>query len=321
MPNLLARLGVSLLLSPRELSTLVSSAPYRYKVYQIEKRTPGQFRTIAQPAREVKAVQRWVLRHVLNEFAIHPAATAYRKRRSILHNAKPHTRSRYLLKMDFKDFFPSLRADDFRSFLKRQEVDFDATEVSALCSILFWLPKGELRPVDFVPDLRLSIGAPTSPALSNILMFDFDRRISDFCEARGVAYTRYADDLSFSAMRSEDLAAVESAVLRWCARSKSPRLTVNATKTVRASKAESRRVTGLVVTNDRRVSIGRDTKRRLRASVHHFAVGRLAPDEIARLRGMLCYVNSVEPTFLERLRDYYGADVIARCLDSTTTDG
>lgn len=316
MSDLLRRLGVALLLSPRDLMALVFSAPHRYKVYKIPKRTSGQFRTIAQPAKEVKALQYWVLRHVLSQFEVHPAATAYRKGRSILHNAKPHARGRYLLKMDFKDFFPSLRAEDFRVFLRRREVDLDAGEVSALCSILFWMPKG-VSPAD----LSLSIGAPTSPVLSNVLMFDFDKRIADFCKAKGVAYTRYADDLSFSSARSEDLAAVEEVVIKWCARSKSPKLTVNASKTVRASKGESRRVTGLVLTNDRKVSLGRDAKRRIRARVHHFVVGRLKEGELPKLRGMLCYVNSVEPSFLDRLRAHYGSEVIARCLDATLDGG
>ena len=312
MSDLLRRLGVAVLLSPRDLMALVFSAPHRYKVYQIPKRTPGHFRTIAQPAKEVKALQYWVLRHVLSQFEVHSDATAYRKGRSMLHNAKPHARGRYLLKMDFKDFFPSLRAEDFRVLLKRRETDLDAGEVSALCSILFWMPKG-VSPAD----LSLSIGAPTSPVLSNVLMFDFDKRIADFCKARGVAYTRYADDLSFSSARSEELAAVEEFVVKWCARSKSPKLTVNAAKTVRASKGESRRVTGLVLTNDRKVSLGRDAKRRIRAWVHHFVVGRLKEGELPELRGMLCYVNSVEPSFLDRLRAHYGSEVIARCLDAT----
>jgi len=54
MPELLARLGKAVLLQRKELPRLAYSAPHRYKVYQIPKRAPGQFRTIAQPAKEVK---------------------------------------------------------------------------------------------------------------------------------------------------------------------------------------------------------------------------------------------------------------------------
>jgi RNA-directed DNA polymerase len=61
MSDLLTKLGIAVLLPEDELITLIRSAPYRYKVFQIPKRKTGQFRTIAQPAKEVKALQYWVM--------------------------------------------------------------------------------------------------------------------------------------------------------------------------------------------------------------------------------------------------------------------
>jgi RNA-directed DNA polymerase len=314
MPDLLTELGMAVLLPRYELLQLIRSAPHRYKVFQIPKRTPGRFRTIAQPAREVKALQYWVMMNILNRFDVHPAATAYREDLSIADNARPHARGRFLLKMDFKDFFPSLKASDFRRFLKKNKANFDREEVGALCQILFWTPKG-------TTDLCLSIGAPTSPMLSNVLMMDFDRGISTFCAARSVAYTRYADDLSFSSARSEELQAVERAVLTWCRRFRTPALTVNQAKTVRVSKRDSRHVTGLVLTNDRRISLGRDEKRLIRARVHYFVTGRLDMEQILQLRGTLAYVKSVEPTFMRRLRKKYGASAIRACFKGVPNPG
>ena len=135
---------------------------------------------------------------------------------------------------------------------------------------------------------------------------------------RKVSYTRYADDLSFSSARSQDLAGVERAVLDFCARSKNPALVVNEAKTVRVSRRDSRRVTGLVLTNDRMVSLDRKTKRLMRSRMHHFVTGRLGYEEILKLRGMLAYVNSVEPTFMRRLREKYGADAVQHCLEWPT---
>ena len=311
VPSLLSRLGLALLLPADELDGLIRSAPHRYKVYQIPKRAKGQFRTIAQPAREVKALQYWVLKHILGQFEIHPAATAYRRNRSILQNAKPHVRSRFLLKLDFKDFFPSIKAQDFYVFMRRAKTGLSEAEIKALGRILFWAPKG-------ASDLYLSIGAPTSPTLSNILMMNFDRQVSIVCREHRVAYTRYADDLSFSAATSNRLSTVESEVLRICGGMRSPRLTINQSKTVRVSKRDARRITGLILSNDQRVSIGRHEKRRIRASLHHFVTGRLAADEISRLRGMLAYVKSVEPSFLLRLRQKYGDDAVDRCFAWTS---
>jgi len=253
----------------------------------------------------VKALQYWVMSNVLSQFEVHQAATGYREGRSIVHNARPHTRGRFLLKLDFKDFFPSLKAHDFRVFLRKNKTNLDDASITALCQILFWRPKG-------TQDLCLSIGAPTSPMLSNILMRDFDRWVSTFCLFHSVTYTRYADDLTFSADTSDQLKVVEKTVLTLCSRSKSPPLTINQEKTVRVSKRDARRVTGLVLTNDRKVSLGREEKRRIRAWVHHFVTNRLDADQTLKLRGMLNYVNSVEPAFMRRLRKKYGPDTITR---------
>jgi RNA-directed DNA polymerase len=310
MPELLSSLGAGMLLPQDELVRLIRSAPHRYKVYQIPKRAEGQFRTIAQPAKEVKALQRWVMEHVLNRFRVHPAATGYRRNLNIADNARRHARSRFLLKLDFTDFFPSIKASDFKLYMAEHAPEFTELEVDLLARILFWNPRDS-------KDLCLSIGAPSSPLLSNLLLWDFDSSVATFCKRLRVSYTRYADDLSFSASKSESLKEVEEMVGGLCEGLKAPKLNLNLEKTVRVSKKRSRRVTGLVLTNDGKVSLGRDQKRQIRATVHHFIAGRLTDDERGKLRGTLAYVNSVEPSFLTRLRRRYGSDVI-RSIQKTT---
>src|SRR5664280_952207 len=103
MPDILIGLTEAVPLSQEKRLKLIRSSPMRYKVYSIPKRTPGQFRTIAQPAREVKALQHWVMSNFLAQFPVDPAAMAYRLGRNIADNARPHVRSRFLLKLDFKD--------------------------------------------------------------------------------------------------------------------------------------------------------------------------------------------------------------------------
>ena len=106
--------------------------------------------------------------------------------------------------------------------------------------------------------------------------------------------------------------AVEHFVTDLCKRVASPKLILNPEKLVRVSKKRARLITGLVNTNDANVSLGRDKKRQIRASVHHFATGRLDKNEALKLKGMLAYVKSVEPAFLARLRQTYGGKVIHR---------
>jgi RNA-directed DNA polymerase len=305
MSELLTKLGAAVLLSENELMKLVRSAPRRYKVYQIPKRKPGQFRTIAQPAKEVKALQYWVMEHFLNTFPVHPAATAYRRRKNISDNARPHRKGNFLLKLDFTDFFPSLTARDFERYLKKRDANVEDGDKEVLSKILFWKPKEKNK-------LSLSIGAPSSPLVSNVLLYDFDERVATFCSKHGTTYTRYADDLSFSAKKSSELGTVERFVKGLCKRTTSPKLVLNSEKLVRVSKRDSRRITGLIITNDAKVSLGRDKKRQIRASVHHFIAGRFSEEQGLQLKGTLAFVKSVEPTFLARLQKKYGQHEIRR---------
>jgi hypothetical protein len=145
-------------------------------------------------------------------------------------------------------------------------------------------------------------------------LYEFDRRVTEHCKTVRVSYTRYADDLTFSTNAKDVLAAVEQRVDRICQELPYPRLTLNRAKSVHASKATSRRVTGLVLSNEGLVSIGHQRKRHLRAAVHHFKLGQLTPEQARSLAGTLAFVHSVEPQFLQALERKYGSAVIARLL-------
>jgi RNA-directed DNA polymerase len=305
MPDLLSKMGAAVLLSEHELMKLIRSAPRRYKVYPIPKRKAGEVRIIAQPAREVKALQYWLIDKFLDKLPVHSSATAYRIGKNIAHNARVHRLGSYVLKMDFKDFFPSIKAHDFRRYCKRNKIELESRELDAILRILFWKPKDSST-------LILSIGAPSSPLLSNILMRDFDEKVAKFCAKKKVRYTRYADDLSFSSKNSSSLREVENYVTVLCERIASPKLVLHQDKLVRVSKRDSRRITGLIITNDAKVSLGRELKRKIRAAVHYFRFGRLDLVKSLELKGMLAYVKSVEPSFLIRLQSKYGVETIKK---------
>src|SRR3954462_15230034 len=111
MSKLLSLLASETGLMPSDLTRLIQSAPCRYKVFYVPKRDGG-LREIAQPARELKLLQRVMVAHVLAPLPVHDAARAYRKGISIRDNAKPHAGNGPVLKMDFEDFFPSIQSAD-----------------------------------------------------------------------------------------------------------------------------------------------------------------------------------------------------------------
>ncbi|WP_409408769.1 retron St85 family RNA-directed DNA polymerase [Acidithiobacillus ferriphilus] len=294
-------------LSIRELSRVITTAPHRYKTHYIEKRHGRGKRLISQPTAELKYFQRWLVDNELNQLPVHDAAMAYRRKRSILDHASPHSKQRYLLKVDFKDFFPSLNENSLRHCLNRDR-DYSEEELTILCNLLLKSTR-----IDGMP-LQLSIGAPSSPFISNYLMWEFDTKIQQYCDVMNVTYTRYADDLAFSTNTPRLLDQVLGSVQKVLASISYLPLILNPEKTVNVSKKRRRLLVGLTLANDGNVSIGRNEKRRLRAALHAHTQGQLSRDEVARLVGILSFVWSIDPSFVETLCQRHGYSGISDLL-------
>ena len=314
--TLLYQIAVDILLPIEKVNQIVKSAHRRYKVYEIKKRSGSGYRTIAQPAKEVKLLQYWVINNILNRFDTHPSATAYIKGKNIKDNARPHANYPYLLKLDIKNFFPSIKGDDFAQLIKsKNKIRLSEHDISILKNILFWIPKHQM-------EHQLSIGAPSSPMVSNIMMFEFDSLINEYCYNNNINYTRYADDMTFSMevneKRNETLDKVENILSSL----PYPRLELNNKKTVFVSKANRRIVTGLILSNEGNVSLGRDRKRLISAMIHHFIIGKMNEEEKERdkLRGMIAFAQSVEPEFIARMEKRYGERAITEIKNDILRD-
>ncbi|EHP41252.1 RNA-directed DNA polymerase [Cupriavidus basilensis OR16] len=299
------RLLRALPFSRQELELLISTAPFRYKEYKIPKRKEGAFRLIAQPTPEVKLVQRWLVKNELSTLPIHSAAKAYKADTGLIENVIPHKNHRFLLKLDFENFFPSITASDFHQFM--EDNGFSNTDIPTLINLLF-------KRDHATKSLRLAIGAPSSPTISNILLYPLDRALDNHCSDLAVSYTRYADDLSFSTNLPGILKDIEQSVPALIKASCSLNLRINKNKTTHTSKKRGRRVTGLVITSENEISVGRFRKRLLRAQIHHFGAGKLPPEETEALRGYLSFLNSVEPDQIDRLRIFYGKELMSRLM-------
>jgi RNA-directed DNA polymerase len=288
--DLLLAMCMDLGMLPSHLQTIIRTAPLRYKVFFIPKRKGGQ-REVAQPAREVKAIQRWLISRLSTALPLHESATAYRKGASIRENASRHVHSEYVLKMDFRNFFPSILMSDVVSHLARRcSAEYDSSAMRLIAYACTWAPHRQ-------GPLRLCIGAPSSPLLSNSLLFEFDELASRQAAERGAIYTRYADDLTFSTSVPGVLSSFPNMVRGLLDQLAYPRLVINEEKTVFASRAGRRVITGVTLTNDRRLSIGRERKRTIRAMYHHMLRGTLDDDGQQELRGLIAFAEDIEPGF------------------------
>ena len=303
MSKLIPFLATATGLSPSDVFSIILRAPVSYKYYTIPKRSGGE-RLISQPAREVKALQR-ALVNGLRRLPIHDTATAYRLGRSIRDNAERHAANGPVMKFDFENFFPRILAKDWERYCRQNSVFAEAEDIHLSAKLLFHRRAGSNI-------LRLAIGAPSSPWLSNVLMYEFDDNISNAVKCDKITYTRYADDLTFSAKRTGHLTVVEKILRDLINETESPSLVINEEKTVVATMKYRRVVTGLVLADDGRVTIGRDRKRLIRASLHHAFSGINTAEENARLAGLLAFASDVEPDFLAKLEARYGSGLLAK---------
>tara|TARA_R100000963_G_C4639069_1_gene102805 strand:- start:4 stop:939 length:936 start_codon:yes stop_codon:yes gene_type:complete len=300
--NFIERIAKEYSLPREKLSYICYQAPYSYKYYKIQKRDGG-YRDIYHPSAELKVIQRWLSAKLFSELPLHDAAMAYRKGISIRSNAEAHSMSNFILRMDFKNFFPSIKRDDLTRFFVDKRCLLGITEEEALqLSRVVSIKDGD--------DYYLPIGAPSSPVLANAIMYDIDVSVSKYCAKNSIFYTRYADDLTFSTKKVDVLKYIPRVVEGILRDEKYPTLSLNHKKTSFSSKKRTRRVTGVKITPEGNLSVGRDLKRKIRTMVYLHLKGELEVSDLSTLSGLISYVNSIEPDFIERLASKYGLNEI-----------
>ncbi len=144
----------------------------------------GGVRELLVPDPILALIQRRILAVLLQPLPVSPYATAYRPGHSLLAGARPHCGAPLVLKLDIRHFFDSILYKDVK------DAAFPAERYAEPLRILLSL-------LCYGKD-SLPQGAPTSPAISNLVMREPDRLIGAFAEARSIRYTRYCDDMTFS---------------------------------------------------------------------------------------------------------------------------
>jgi hypothetical protein len=270
-----------------------------YRRFVIPKRGGGE-RAIWAPLPTLKAAQHWILRNVVEKLPVHGAAHGFLPGRSTLSNASIHTGARLVVKMDVKDFFPTVTLKRVKGIFRkagyREQV---ATLLALLCTEA---PRevvqqdGQTYYVSLGPRC-LPQGAPTSPALTNTLCLRLDRRLSGLAKRFGYRYTRYADDLTFSLPANHEgqpqLGTLMGQVRR-IVEAEGFRLHPDKTRVHR--RGGRQQVTGLVVNGDGAPRVPRALRRRLRAAIHNLGKGKPLPEgeTVERLAGYAAYVHMTD---------------------------
>lgn len=283
-----------------------------YIRFNLPKKTGG-LRLISAPMPYLKAAQTWILDNILSRVGVHPAAHGFLPGKNIVTNAEAHLGADVVVNLDLEDFFPSITyrrvKGVFRSFGY-------AEALATIFALLTTAPDADEVEIDgrryFVAagERHLPQGSPASPALSNIVARRLDKGLTTLAGRHGFRYTRYADDLTFSAA-NDDAAGIGALLpqVRYVVGKQG--FTVNESKTRVLRRGRRREVTGVVV-NDK-LSVDRKTLRKFRAALHraekkgpeNVRWGR-ASDPLAALRGYADFVFMVDPekglAFREQVR-------------------
>ena len=279
----------------RKSATLV-----HYHRYSIAKKTGG-VRHISAPKRALKNAQYWLLENVLAKLETEPQAHGFVPGRSILSNAAPHCGKPIVINMDLKEFFPSITFRRVKGLFHKLGYSEHAATVFALLCTEPPRVAAELDGKVYHVALGARVlpqGACTSPVITNALCKRLDRRLVGLAAKHGFAYTRYADDLTFSGSESSAVGKLLKSVrsiLTGEGFVEHPR------KTRVMRKSNRQEVTGLTV--NAKASVSRKELRTLRAILHNAAKHGLEsqnrsghPDFAAYLCGRVEFACMVDPS-------------------------
>jgi RNA-directed DNA polymerase len=218
-----------------------------YNKKEIPKKNKGT-RVLYIPSVSMKYIQRWILDNILYRIPVSSASTGFRRKQSILSNAIAHTNKVCVINLDIKDFFPSIDIDRvfrvFNYYGYTREVSF---VLAKLCTYGDYLPQG----------------SPASPYLSNIICLKMDKRLQMLANKYKASYTRYADDITFSA--SYGIGKCVDIITHIV---KDEGFYINPLKTRIAYKYQRQCVTGLIV-NNQTIKINRQYKRQVNQEIYY----------------------------------------------------
>ena len=266
-----------------QLIGLIEKRPHLFYRGFVVKKSSGGVREIVAPRRVLKTIQRWIYEHILSKAPLSECATGFVRGRSIFSIGKVHARNKNLMVIDIADFFPSIKFDKVEAIFR--DLDFPnrvAHQLSALCCLHESLPQG----------------APTSPALANLVFRPVDEELSKLSKGWRCDYARYADDLAFSGDRvftDADRLEAGGILERFG-------FSVHERKSRIVGQGGRQVIAGLVVNNN--VLPPRVKRRRWRATFHRASrYPEEFEDRVQRLFGIASFVNQYSQETASRYRE------------------
>ena len=286
----------------RFLSYSRKNSPINHYVrFTIPKRSGGE-RIISAPRPKLKRAQHWILENILNKVEVHEAAQGCVQGRSIKSNAEVHLRQEVVVNQDLKDFFPTISYARIRGLFKSLGYSGQLSSILALiCSEpriteveafgeKYFAQRGER----FLPQ-----GSPCSPAISNIICRNLDKRLSGLAKKFQFNYSRYVDDISFSAS-SDGVKNLNKILLYSRQIIRDEGFVLNPDKLRIMRKGRRQHVTGILV--NEKPNVDKKTLKKFRALVYQVEKDGLEGkswkgngDLLSSMHGYASFIHQINP--------------------------
>ena len=218
----------------------------------------GKPRTIHNPSKRLKIIQRKALEklQVVKKFQPRSHAHGFAQGKSIITNAAFHQKSKRIIKMDLKDFFPSIHFGRVRGMFMAYPFEFGEKAATIMAQLACLDDK-----IGILPQ-----GGPLSPYIANMMCRRLDKKLAEVARSHRCHFTRYADDITFS---TNDVSQnnINGLIKETSSIIESEGFVVNKDKTKILTPEERQVVTGIIINDG--INVNRRYVRNLRATLRN----------------------------------------------------
>jgi hypothetical protein len=288
--NDLNELSFFLTYTKDQLNSFMFDKKSQYVSFKIPKKNSSEKRIINAPKKRLKMAQKIILTEILEKIPCSNESTAFKKNENgILKNALIHSPNIFLLKMDFNNFFQCIKIGCIKElFMQIGYNEKVSLNLASLCTFANQLPQGGI----------------CSPYLANLACYNFDKQVSEYCNSKNIAYTRYADDLLFSSNDLELLEQLKIDIVDIVKNNYNEnfQISINNKKTRLIKKNAHKKVTGITI-NDQNIKASKKLKNKIRQEIYFIIKNK--KDYNNKLIGQIAYVLSIEANeYAFKIRNY-----------------
>ena len=246
---------------------------------------------------------------------VHQCVFSYKEDTNIYDAILLHKDNKNYLKTDLKNFFHNIDGDLIFKYLKNNIGNYPVSKdiECYLSNIINLIIYEDSLPVGFV----------TSPSLSNAVLFEFDNFIAHYCIENHIIYTRYSDDLIFSADNYEILKKLQETIQQTLKNLYNDKFELNVEKTQFLNKANKLQLLGLTITPNGHITVDKYIKENTKQLLYFYINNKdkfqklleeKYDNKLSKAYGNLNYINDVDKNFIIKLRKKYGNYIVDKFL-------